>query len=241
MIKEEYHSWHTDYLNQKFELLVFGHAGHPILLFPTSRSRYYQYKDFSFIENAREQLESGKIKIYCPDGIDDMSWYNYDIPPSERVKKHGEYEKVILKDVLPFIRYETGKNRTAVGGCSFGAYHAANFTFRHPEKVSHLFCMGGAYDITRFIHGHYDDNCYYNNPPDYMPRLSDDWYLSRLRQITMVFGTGSADFCLPENTRLSEILSERSIPHRLDLRGAAGHDWYWWKEMFLEYIQELNN
>ena len=40
--------------------------------------------------------------------------------------------------------------KVAVAGCSFGGYHAANFAFRHPGYVSHIFSMGGAFNIKNF-------------------------------------------------------------------------------------------
>jgi esterase/lipase superfamily enzyme len=36
--------------------------------------------------------------------------------------------------------------------------------------------MGGASNIKRFLDGYYDDNCYFNNPPDYLANLSDKKY-----------------------------------------------------------------
>jgi esterase/lipase superfamily enzyme len=217
-------------------MLVFGESGYPVVLFPTSRSRYFQYKDFSFIANCAEAIESGKIKIYCPDGIDADSWYNNAIHPADRVKTHNGYEKVILNEVIPFAQYETGHKQTAVGGCSFGGFHAANFAFRNPKIVSYLFCMGGAYNIKRFIHGYYDDNCYYNNPPDYLPNLRDEKYLTAIRKMGIALGTGPQDFCMPENVTLSHDLRNLGVEHWLDVRASAGHDWHWWKEMFLDYI-----
>ncbi len=57
-------------------------------------------------------------------------------------------------------------------GCSFGAYHAMNLALKHPDLITDCVCMGGAYDIRQFLHGYYDDNCYFNNPPDYLPGLT---------------------------------------------------------------------
>ena len=41
--------------------------------------------------------------------------------------------------------------------------------------------MSGAFDIHQFLDGYYDDDCYFNNPPDFIPNLTDDWFLSRYR------------------------------------------------------------
>lgn len=222
-------------------MLVFGHSGFPVILFPTSRGRYYQCKDFKLVEAASDLINSGRIKIYCPDGIDSESWYNYSIHPADRVKTHIGYQELILNDVIEFAKYDSGMRKVTLSGCSFGAYHAANMAFRYPDRVSYLLCMGGAYNIKQFIMGYYDDNCYYNNPPDYLSGLNDLWYLSRYREMGIVLGTGELDMCLDENILLSKILNEKNIKHWLDVRKGTGHDWNWWREMFPYYLSQIND
>lgn len=220
-------------------MLVFGHSGFPVILFPTSKGKYFENKDFGLIGSAAHLIDSGKVKIYCPDGIDSESWYNYGIHPADRVKTHLAYERVILNDVIEFAKYETGSKTVGVAGCSFGGYHALNLAFRHPDKVSHLFTMGGAYDIKQFIMGYYDDNCYFNNPPDYMNNLNDPWFLDRIKKMGVILGTGEWDICLEENKRMSGLLQSKGIPHWLDVRQSTGHDWPWWKEMFPYYLSRI--
>lgn len=238
-MKEDYHKWYTYYLDREFEMLVFGHDGFPIILFPTSKGRYYEYKDFKLVDSVKQFIDAGKIKIYCPDSVDQMSWYNYSIHPADRVKTHIGYENVILNEVIEFAKVDTGYNRVAVGGCSFGGYHAANIAFRHPDKISYLISMGGAFDIKQFIDGYFDENCYFNNPPDYMTNLSDSWFLENLRKMGIIFGTGEWDMCLDENLRMSTILNSKGIRHWLDIRNGTGHDWHWWREMFQFYVSKI--
>ncbi len=236
---ENYHKWFTEHLSREFELLVFGHSGMPIILFPTSQGRYYENKDFKLIDSVQDFIDSGKIKIYCPDGIDSESWYNYSIHPADRVKTHIAYENTILNDVIEFAKHETGYEKVAVAGCSFGGYHAANIAFRHPDKISYLISMGGSFDIKQFIMGYYDDNCYFNNPPDFLPNISDEFYLNQIKQIGIILGTGQWDMCKDENIRLSNILNQKGIKHWLDIRQDTGHDWPWWREMFHFYLSNI--
>jgi len=238
-VKEEYHKWFTEYLSCEFEMLVFGHDGYPVILFPTSQGRYYENKDFQLIDSVAHLLDAGKLKIYCPDSIDSDSWYNYSIHPADRVKTHNGYENAILNDVIEFAKYDSGRDKVGLAGCSFGAYHAANIAFRHPDKVSNLICMGGSFNIKQFIMGYYDENCYFNNPPDYLPNLDDQWYLERIKQMGIILGTGENDMCKDENIRLSEILNQKGILHWLDLRPGTGHDWPWWREMFPQYLEKI--
>ena len=238
---EQYHKWYTQYLGRDLEMLVFGHSGYPIVLFPTSNGRYYENKDFGLISSAARLIDLGKIKIYCPDSIDGQSWYNYSISPADRVKTHIAYENSILHDVVDFALFETESKTVGVAGCSFGGYHAMNLAFRYPDKVGYLFSMSGSFDIKQFIYGYYDDSCYFNNPPDYMENLTDQWYLDRIKNIGIVLGTGDTDMCLEENKRMSGILNGKGIDHWLDIRTNAGHDWSVWREMFPQYLAKIDN
>ncbi|MGE5315382.1 MAG: esterase family protein [Acidobacteriota bacterium] len=238
-MKEAYRKWYTKYLSRDMEMLIFGHAGYPVILFPTAQGRYYQSKDNGLIEAAAPLLDAGLLKVYCPDGIDSESWYNNALHPADRVKTYNGYERMIVNDVIEFALADTGAPQAAAAGCGLGGYHAANIAFRHPELVGHLISMSGTYDIKQFIYGYYDDNCYFNNPMDYMPSLKDEYYLSRYRTMGIILGTGDADYCREENRRLSEILTSQKVNHWLDDRTGYGHDWFWWKKMLPEYLTHV--
>ena len=62
-IKEEYYKWRSPSLERDIEMLVFGHAGQPVILFPTSKGAYYQNKDQGMIEAANWFVENGRVKI----------------------------------------------------------------------------------------------------------------------------------------------------------------------------------
>ncbi|RQO68087.1 esterase [Pedobacter sp. KBW06] len=232
---EEYKKWYSHNLNADFELLTFGQSGYPILLFPTSMGRYFENKDFKLIESVQHFIEAGKIKIYCVDSIDKLSWYNKDIHPADRVKNHIWYDKLLLEEVSSLARQETGHDRIITAGCSFGGYHAANFAFRHPWLVSHMFSMSGAFDIRGQLDGFYNDDVYFNNPVDY---LSHDQN-RELWNMKIILGTSDRDMCKGDNEKLSGILNEKGIGHWLDIRQNADHDWPTWRQMFPEYLSQL--
>ncbi len=236
MMKEQYFKWHNKHMNAEMEMLVFGEKGYPVIIYPTSMGSYTQNKDFQLIDAVEWFVNSGLIKEYTPSSIDNDSWYNKKIHPRDRVQNHMLYEKAILEDVVQRAMHETGFNKVALAGCSFGAYHATNFAFRHPDLVGYLINMGGAFDIKMQLDGYYDDNCYYNNPPDFIPGLENP----ALYEMGIIFGTGEKDSCLDKNQRMSNILSQKGIPHWLDVRPNANHDWPDWREMLPTYISQLN-
>ncbi len=234
-IKEEYTRWYSPTLGKEMEMHVYGHFGTPVIVFPTTMGRFYEPRDFKLIDSAHQAINSGKAKIYCVDSIDKHSWYNKRIHPAERVKNHNWYDTFIEKEVIDAICHAYSADKVALAGASFGAYHAANLAFKHPEKVSHLFCMSGSYDIRSFLNGYYDSNVYFNNPVDYLPGNQNP----ELWNMKIILGYGEWDICKDSTLQLSHILNEKGIAHWLDERKWAKHDWPMWRMMFPHYLSTL--
>ena len=232
MPHEHFHKWYSPNLGQEIGTLAFGTRGYPIILFPTSMGSYYENKDFKLIDSVSWFLEEGLVKIYCPDGIDSMSWYNKNIHPAQRLQNHMWYDKYLLEELVPLMQHETGVHRVATAGCSFGGYHAMNFAFRHPEVVKYVFNMGAAFDIKDQLDGYYDDNAYFNNPPDFIPNAHSDYFYDML----VILGTGTHDMCWSANEQMADILRKKGINHWLDIRHERPHDWPAWREMFPHYL-----
>jgi esterase/lipase superfamily enzyme len=219
------------------EALVFGHAGMPLLVFPTSMGRFYEYEDRGMIAVLTPKIERGDLQVFCVDSIDSETWYNKSVQPRERALRHVQYEKYLTDEFIPFVRSKNPARQLALTGCSFGGYHAVNFALKHPDLVTHCISMSGAFDIHQFLDGYYDDNCYFNCPQDFLPNLSDDWYLSRFRQMRIVLGSSDWDVCLDQNIKLSEKLNAKAVPHWLDIYGDhTPHDWPLWLRMAKKYF-----
>ena len=234
-MKEQHRKWYSHNIGKELDMLVFGHSGYPVIIFPTTMGSYYEAKDFKLIESARWFVEQGMIQLFCPDSINDMSWYNKGIHPAQKVQNHNWYDKAILEELVESIRWNTPAGKVAVAGCSFGGYHAANFAFRHPEVVSHMISMSGAFDIKSFMDGHYDDNVYFNNPMDFMHNASNP----ALWNMKIILGTSEWDICRPSNQEMSNILNKKGIEHWYDERGWQEHDWPLWREMFPHYLSVM--
>jgi esterase/lipase superfamily enzyme len=236
-MNRQYKKWYSPALGREMEMLVFGHAGTPALVFPSSMGRFYDYEDRNLIGAIAHKYEAGERQTFCVDSVDAESWYNKSVHPRERALRHAQYERYLLDEVLPFIERTNGARRITVTGCSFGGYHSANFAFRHPELCDAVVSLGGAFDIHQFLSGYYDDNCYFHCPPDFLPGLSDAEILHRIRRMKIILAAGETDICLAENLRLSHILNEKQIPHWLDVWGdGAGHDWPWWEQMTIKFF-----
>jgi esterase/lipase superfamily enzyme len=125
--------------------------------------------------------------------------------------------------------------RLITTGCSFGAFHAANFGFRHPDKVTGIVTMGGAFDMKDFVDGWYGEDLYFNNPPDYLANSTDPWKYNHIRT---VLATGEWDFCWEKNERFATVLRNKGIRHELYVWGDRSfHDWPWWRPMARMYLE----
>ena len=234
-MKEEYVKWYSPHLNREVEMLIFGHAGFPVVVFPTSKGTFHENKDMGLIGSAQWYLDQGLIQIFCPESNDKQSFYNRSIHPHERIQNHVAFDKMICHELVERILLNTSVAKIAVAGCSFGGYHAANFAFRHPGYVSHLLSMSGAFDIRDFMDGYQHDDIYYNNPLEYLPGLQD----GELWRMGIVLGTSNCDICFDSNIKLHEVLNSKHVKHWFDVRQDRQHDWTLWKEMFPHYLSTI--
>jgi esterase/lipase superfamily enzyme len=81
-----------------------GHWGKPIIVFPCSRGRYFDCEGLGMIEATAGFINAGKIKLFCVDSVDEESWYNFAVSPSDRNARHEAYDRYIVEEVIPFIR-----------------------------------------------------------------------------------------------------------------------------------------
>lgn len=234
-MKETHQRWHSPILGRDIDMLTFGHWGYPILLFPTSMGHYYENKDFKLIDSVAGFIDSGRIKVYCIDGLDKDTWYAKHLHPSARSYNHSVYDRFLNEELVPSIQRECSVDKIAVGGCSFGGYHAVNYAFKHPDKVAYMFSMSGAFDVRSFMDGYSDDNLYFNNPVDFMQN-EEGW---KFNHMNIVLGTSEWDICLNDNYKMSKILANKGINHWLDVRGWQTHDWPLWREMFPDYVSKM--
>ncbi|MGA8200629.1 MAG: esterase, partial [Candidatus Sulfotelmatobacter sp.] len=75
-MNREYHKRYSQELNRDMEMLVFGHAGTPLLVFPTSMGKFFEYEDRGMIGVLAPQIDRGELQIFCTDAVDTESWYN---------------------------------------------------------------------------------------------------------------------------------------------------------------------
>jgi len=220
------------------ELLLFGHAGQPVVVFPTSMGSFYEYEDRGMIAALGDRIEAGRLLFLCVDSVDSESWYNRGAHPRYRVERYLAYERYILDEVLPLARSRGsgGDGRAVVTGCSLGAFHAAELAFRHPRTVNALIALSGKYDNSNFLDGYSDDEAYFTNPLAFLRGLESAEYLEPLRQMHILIATGSTDPHVQEAHDLSRVLWERGVPNTLDVWDGWVHDWPYWQQMIRKFL-----
>ncbi len=57
-MNREFHRWHSPSLDRTMELLVFGHGGARVLVFPTSRGRFYEFEDRGMVGRWHTKLSA---------------------------------------------------------------------------------------------------------------------------------------------------------------------------------------
>jgi len=219
------------------ELLVFGHAGPAAVVFPTSSGRFFDFEDRGMVAALADRIEQGQLQLFCLDSVDSESWYNRAAPARSRLQRHLQYESYVVDEVLPLVLELNGEAKPLAVGCSFGGYHAVNMALRYPDRFRGFVSLSGVYDLSGFLDGYYDEDCFWHLPTHFLPKLDDPDWLDLLRQNCCVFASGSDDPCFEENRHLDRLLSECGIDHQFHVwQGEQIHDWPTWRRMVREYL-----
>jgi esterase/lipase superfamily enzyme len=242
-MNREYHKWWSDRLKRDMELLVFGHAGAKVLVFPSRQARFYEYEKLGMVEALRHKIEQGSLQLFCVDSVDAESLYCKWAHPSRRIQRHIDFEEYILNEVLPFMQSRNSHECVISHGVSLGAFHAANIAFRHPQHFKKLIAFSGRYDLTLNIEcfndlfdGFYNDDVYFHTPIHFIPNLDCSWRLNKLREMDIKLVIGKDDPFFQNNEQLSSILSKKSISHQMLIWNERAHSGHYWRRMVSWYI-----
>jgi esterase/lipase superfamily enzyme len=244
----EHHHWFSPRLNRDMELKVYGHWGKPLIVFPSSCGRYFDFEGMGMVAAIEGFIEAGKIKLFAIDSVDAESWYNWSVSPAERNARHEDYDAYVLQEVIPFVRRhcDSPAERVMATGCSMGAYHAVNFFLKHPDAFQGTIALSGLYRLDRSEFGLSAadlPHVYFNSPLAYLPGLNDPRFLDAYRQSTIIVcvGQGAWEYEAIEDTRsLDDCFRRKSIPAWVDFWGVdVNHDWPWWYRQMNYFLGKL--
>jgi esterase/lipase superfamily enzyme len=218
------------------ELLVVGHAGARVLVFPTSLGKFYEWEDRGMMNAVGQAVANGQLQFYCVDSLDAESWYCYWAHPGGRAYRHHQYFEYIYHEVLPFSVQKNSNPFLMTAGASFGAFHAMSFGLHYPHKVDRILAFSGMYDIRRFTEGYSDPYVYAYNPMEFIPQEHDHDRLTALRHVDIIMATGRDDRLMGDARRMSSALWDKGIGNALREWDGWSHDWPYWHKMLAQYI-----
>lgn len=232
---------HTDFyshiLGMSIKIEVTGHFGHPVIMFPTSQGSYTQNYDFHLNDSISHYTDSGVLKLFNLQTIDNLSFYDKNISAFNRIRNYELYIQFLVQEYIPFIQATHNTHRVAIAGASFGGYHAANFGFRFPDLISHLFCMSGAFSIRNFMENENTDLIYFNCPDEFVQH-DEAWKYDHMK---IVLSTSDQDICLEPTRNMAKILDAKGISYWYDESKWISHDWPLWRMVFPRYIETFFN
>jgi esterase/lipase superfamily enzyme len=243
----EYHNFYAYRLDRMMEFKIYGHAGKPLVVFPSSGGRFHEFEDFGMIDAISGLINEGVVQVYALDSIDKETWLAMGRSADDKAMHHNAYDRYVIEEMVPYIRERNAYwGNLALTGCSLGAFHAANFYFRHPDVFDTLIALSGIYDVRFMVGDHLtSSDVYFNSPLDYLPNLSDPHYLDRYRQGHLIFSAGQGRWeseSLRDMDRLSAILADKGVDAWFDRWGHdVDHDWPWWRQMLPYYLGILKD
>lgn len=245
-MNRQYHKWHSASLDREMELLIFGDSGARVLVFPTSCGRFYDWENREMIKTLEHHIEQSKLQIFCLDSVDTESWWNTQLSPSEKAARHLAYHQYVIDEVLPFTEKMNSNDFVIALGASMGAYHAMNITVRFPQSFNKCVAMSGPYDFVQmsapynvfnWIHD-CDQNSVLECNPVPLIRASSQEQIDKLKKVELIFPIGQTDPLYDSNVMLSQALTERDVPHSFYTWDGFAHDWPFWKDMLLIYLDD---
>ena len=211
-------------------VLVFGHWGRPMLVFPSQERSRYEWEEHGMVDAVRDLIDAGRVKLYCVDSWDAGTWHDDWLPREERARRHEAYERWVV-DHVDGVEVFTA-------GVSMGAFQAANLTLRRPQRFPLALCFSGIYDLDAVGWGERGDSFYFNNPADYVPGLEGS-----SASLLLVAGRGmweDTTGALEQTLRFAELLRAKGIHHELDVWGEdAPHDWPAWRAQLAKHLHRF--
>ncbi|MEW6709826.1 MAG: alpha/beta hydrolase-fold protein [Candidatus Riflebacteria bacterium] len=242
-MKREFRTVPSDAWGRPMEMLVYGHGGKPMMVFPSQEGRFFDYENFGMIDVLAPFIDSGKLQVYCVDSLDHESWFSRS-EPAVRARRAHDYDLAISRDVVAHIIADGHAGAGIIAhGCSFGAFHTANLFLKHPESFDLGIALSGCYDIRFTLGGFFNEDVYFNNPIQYSFGMCDAKLVENFQKNLLIVcsGQGAWEEWNGEAMAMCDNLHRNKIPVLLDFWGYdVNHDWPWWKKMIAYFLAKLD-
>ncbi|MES2641614.1 MAG: alpha/beta hydrolase-fold protein [Myxococcota bacterium] len=237
------HGWTTPELNQEMKVAAWGHAGKPVLLFPTAGGDFLEAERFLMLKVLTPLIEAGRIRVYACGSVSGEAWMNEEAHPGHKAWLQSRFDNYLSRELVPWIRHDVGDPAVRIigTGASLGGFNAVNAGLKHPDQFWLTVAMSGTYDFDRWMHGYADDHYYFNQPFRYLPGMGEGLQLEWLRKSYFHIATGQGRWEAPwESVKLGQLLGAKGIPNYVDLWGHdVDHDWPTWRTMLPMFLDRF--
>ncbi|MBK7432853.1 MAG: prolyl oligopeptidase family serine peptidase [Chitinophagaceae bacterium] len=240
-MKRELNSWFSPALQKEMPIVSYGDYGFSLLLVPTAAADYLEYERFQLMDILAPYINSGKVRVFSINSINNESWLNNDMLGEHKAIRHNQFNEYVYNEVVPFIRNATSFETPIItSGASFGALHSMNLFLKRPDLINGVISMSGVYDLTDYTKGYFDEQVYFNSPMHHLPNLTDHHMLEQIRKSQHIhILTGSGDYEDPNASRaFAGALYNKGVNYELDVWSEEWkHDWPTWRAMLPHYLE----
>lgn len=235
-------SWWSPRLECDLTVARWGHAGTPVLLFPTAGGDALEVERMHLIEVITPAIEAGRVRVYSLDSIAGRAWAEKK-PADYCSRLQNAFDACVIQEVVPAIRNDCNDDGIEIvtAGASIGAFNAVAALCRHPDVFRLAIAMSGSYDFERLLGISVNEDFYFAAPLLFLPNLGDSPQLDMLRRRFVLLATGTGNYEYPPDSwRLADVLGAKGIPNRVDAWDKEWHhDWTTWRHMLPQYLDEF--
>ncbi len=241
-MKRELVSRYSENLDRYMDLVVYGEAGYPVIVFPTQDSPCTNWEDFGLIDTIQDYVGSGTLQLFCVSNVDKDSWSAADRDKGERAELVEAYYRYVADELTPLVHELSGNTkRPLLAGCSMGATHSVIFALRRPDLFQGCIALSGVYDAKYFFDGWMNETLYASSPVDFLPNMAADHpYIDvyNQRQLVLCVGRGAwEDEGVATQHVLDDAFRRLGVGAWCDFWGTdVNHDWPWWKKQIRYFL-----
>src|SRR5258707_14137785 len=103
-MRREHHRWYSDRIGRELGVVVVGHWGPPMIMFPTSGGDEEEYERQGLIDAIGDAIEAGRGKAFCVNGNPRDSFGNRRAHPLHRGWMARPSDQDTRPALLPFPR-----------------------------------------------------------------------------------------------------------------------------------------
>ena len=243
MVDKVSSKWFSLRLRTEVLTVRYGHAGTPVLLFPTAGGDAEECERFLMIKVLTPLIDAGKIRVYSCDSVAGRAWISGEHSGLYKARVQNVFNEFLTDELAPAVRADCrdGSIEMIAAGASIGAYNSLVAVCRNPEIFKMGICMSGTYDLSRWMSGQHSQDLHVVSPLHFVPYLEEgSRQLALLRKRMILLPTGEGRWEAPnESWAVANVLGKRGIPNRVDLWGKHyDHDWVTWRDMLPKYLAE---